>query len=150
MGGTASKQQPNKLQHFVLDRRGAVGEPDQERPVTNRVDMADEQQASSILQPHTTFVVAGLPLIGEWRASQILPPQLGIAQKNVALRSHYLHVPVEQQDMFRMVMVFLVEHQAPIRRKGQQPFRGFNILNLCVVQAAAELPVFQQRCCRDE
>ena len=49
-----------------------------------------------------------------------------------------------------MVMVFLVEDQAPIRRKGEQPFRGFHILYLGMVEAAAELPVFQQRCSADE
>jgi hypothetical protein len=47
-------------------------------------------------------------------------------------------------------MVFLVEHQASIRRKCQQPFHGFNILYLCMVQTAAELPVFQQRRRTDE
>ena len=35
--------------------------------------------------------------------------------------------------MFRVVMVFLVEHQVSIRRERQQPFYGFNILYLCMV-----------------
>src|ERR1700677_5036440 len=52
--------------------------------------------------------------------------------------------------MFRVVMVFLVEYQTSIRRKRQQPFRGLHILYLGMVQAAAELPIFQQRCCTDE
>lgn len=47
-------------------------------------------------------------------------------------------------------MVFLVENQAPIGRKGQQAFGGFNVLDLGMVQLAGQLPILQDRGANDE
>ncbi len=137
------QQQRKELHYSALDRGRTVGEPDKQWPVTDRMDVADEKQTRSITQPHSTFVVARHSFIGEGWASQVLSLQLVVAQKHLALRRQYLHVAVEPQYVFGIVMVLLMEYQTPVGRKGEQAFRGFNILYLCVVQAAAELPIFQ-------
>ena len=47
-------------------------------------------------------------------------------------------------------MVFLVEYQVSIRRKGKQALGGFDVLDLGMIKLACQLPILQNRCAKDE
>jgi hypothetical protein len=47
-------------------------------------------------------------------------------------------------------VVFLMEHEVSVWRKGQQTFGGFNILYFRMVQLASELQILEYRGATDE
>jgi hypothetical protein len=49
-----------------------------------------------------------------------------------------------------IVVIFLVEHQASVRGKREQPLGGLNVLYLRMVELARELPILQEGCATNE